>query len=237
MPLPTLRSALGPALTILALLLPLGARAAQRPVVLELFTSQSCSSCPPAEALLGDYAAAGADVLPLAFHVTYWNHLSWRDAFSLRAATERQAAHGGRLGESSFTPQLVVDGRRSVVGSQREAVAEAVARARDEARTVAPVSLARDGDRLVVAIGPGAGAGRITLVGFDRAHTTAVARGENAGRTLVQANVVRSVTQIGRWGGAAQRLSVPAPAGTDAAILVEGEDGRILGAARLGAPS
>src|SRR5271154_5728268 len=92
------------------------AQATPRPVVLELFTSQSCSSCPPADALLADIAASHADVLPLDFHVDYWNYLSWRDRFSLPAATARQRAYAAALGAEVFTPQLVIDGTAEAGG-------------------------------------------------------------------------------------------------------------------------
>ena len=216
-----------------AALLPAPVAAAPRPVVVELFTSQSCSSCPPAEALLGELAGEGGDLLPLAFHVTYWNRLNWRDTFSLPEATERQRAYAERLGDTPFTPQLVVDGRRSVVGSRREAVAAAIGQARAEREEAAAVSVSRNGSRLDIRLGAGTGAGRVVLVGFDPRHETAVARGENAGRTVVQANVVRSVRDLGDWTGAAQSLSEPLAAGSQAAVIVQAADGRILGAARL----
>ncbi|MER2266243.1 DUF1223 domain-containing protein [Methylobacterium oxalidis] len=216
-----------------AALLPAPVAAAPRPIVVELFTSQSCSSCPPAEALLGELAGEGGDLLPLAFHVTYWNRLNWRDTFSLPEATERQRAYAERLGDTPFTPQLVVDGRRSVVGSRREAVAAAIGQARAEREEGAAVSVSRNGSRLDIRLGAGTGAGRVVLVGFDPRHETAVARGENAGRTVVQANVVRSVRDLGAWTGAAQSLSEPLAAGSQAAVIVQAADGRILGAARL----
>ncbi|MCJ2014515.1 DUF1223 domain-containing protein [Methylobacterium sp. J-076] len=206
--------------------------AAARPVVVELFTSQSCSSCPPAEALIGDLAREGGDVLPLAYHVTYWNHLDWRDTFSLPAATERQHAYAERLGDSVYTPQAVIDGRTSLVGSQESAVRAAIASARGGGDGVS-VSLVREGG-LSVRLGAGQGSGRITLVGFDPSHVTPVARGENAGRTLVQANVVRSVAGIGRWTGTPQTLTVPWPAGEAAAVIVQDEAGHVVGAARTG---
>ena len=103
--------------------------AASRPVVVELFTSQGCSSCPPADAYLTELATR-ADVLPLAFHVTYWNSLGWRDPFSSEAATERQAAYAGHLGGGSYTPEIVVDGRHGMVGSDRGDVSSAIAVAR-----------------------------------------------------------------------------------------------------------
>ncbi|GAN52411.1 MULTISPECIES: DUF1223 domain-containing protein [Methylobacterium] len=207
------------------------AGAAERPVVVELFTSQSCSSCPPAEALLGRLAHEGADVLPLAFHVTYWNHLDWRDAYSLPAATARQSAYAARLRGPSYTPQAVVDGHLDVLGSDEAALRAAVARAR--AWRSVPVFLVRDGGGLAVKLGAASGSGSVVLVGFDPSHTTRVARGENAGRTIEQANIVRSLREIGRWSGAAMTLSTPLPAGETAAVLVQAPDGTILGAARL----
>ena len=102
-----------------AALLPAPVAAAPRPVVVELFTSQSCSSCPPAEALLGELAGEGGDLLPLAFHVTYWDRLGWHDPYGLAAATSRQAAYGSRFGDGSYTPEMVVDGETALVGSAR----------------------------------------------------------------------------------------------------------------------
>ncbi|WP_457106173.1 DUF1223 domain-containing protein [Methylobacterium sp. P5_C11] len=223
-----------------AVLRPAGA--AERPVVVELFTSQSCSSCPPAEALLGRLAHEPAgergDVLPLAFHVTYWNHLNWRDPYALPAATARQEAYAARLGGSSYTPQAVIDGRTGLVGSDEAGLRAAIARARADGSGV-PVTLTRDGDRVVAQVGPGRGTAtataRVLLVGFDPSHTTRVLRGENAGRTIDQANVVRSVQDLGRWSGGAAAFASGRPDGATAALLVQAEDGRILGAARLAA--
>ena len=213
------------------------AAAAERPVVVELFTSQSCSSCPPAEAVLAELAREGADLLPLAFHVTYWNHLNWRDTYALPAATARQEAYAARLGDQVYTPQAVIDGRRGLVGSESGAVRAAIAQARGTAVAEAPVTLAREGSGVVVRLGAGRGAGTVTLVGFDPSHVTPVARGENAGRTITQANVVRSVRDIGRWTGVAQTLTAALPEGAAAAVIVQAPDGRILGAGRLAAGS
>ncbi|GJE56635.1 MULTISPECIES: DUF1223 domain-containing protein [Methylobacterium] len=208
------------------------AEAAERPVVVELFTSQGCSSCPPADAYLTDLAAR-RDVLPLAFHVTYWNRLGWRDPYSLTAATARQEAYAGRLGETAFTPQMVVDGRSSVIGSRRGEAGAAIAQAKAQAVTGVPVSLSRGGAGLSIAVGPGAGAGRVLLVGFDRRRTTPVGRGENSGRTLTESNIVRSIREVATWRGAPLSLGEGVPAGEDAAVIVQADDGRILGAARL----
>ncbi|MGY2047319.1 DUF1223 domain-containing protein [Methylobacterium sp. JK268] len=209
------------------------AAAADRPLVLELFTSQGCSSCPPADAYLGELAASRPDLLPLTFHVTYWNGLGWQDPFSLPEATDRQAAYATRFDGVSFTPQLVVDGALSVVGSDREAAAGAIAQARAALPASPAASLRRRGGDLAVAVGEGAGRGRLLLVGFDHAHRTAVRRGENGGRTLVEANVVRGIREIGAWTGARVEGLHAAPPGEDAALLLQAPDGRILAAARL----
>ncbi|MGU3544833.1 DUF1223 domain-containing protein [Methylobacterium sp. A52T] len=216
------------------------ADAAERPVVVELFTSQSCSSCPPAEALIGRLAREPAgtqgDVLPLAFHVTYWNHLDWRDRYALPAATARQEAYAARLGGPTYTPQAVIDGQVGLVGSDEAGLRAAIARARQAGPGI-PVTLARDGEQVVAQIGAGAGgaAGRVLLIGYDPSHTTRVLRGENAGRTIEQANIVRSVRDLGRWSGSAATFASARPEGETAALLLQSEDGRILGAARLAA--
>ena len=223
-----------PLLALIGLTLVAGpASAASRPVVVELFTSQSCSSCPPAEALLTELARGRTDLLPLAFHVTYWNRLNWRDTVSLPAATERQSAYAAQLGEGSFTPQIVVDGQRSVVGSHTSEVTTAIAQARSEIRDTTSIDLVRNGDAVRVTVGRGSGRGRLVLVGFDAQHRTKVTSGENAGRDLTQSNVVRSVRTIGDWNGTAATFSAPVPAGADAAVILQAEDGRIFGAARL----
>lgn len=218
-------------LSSLALALaPAFASAASRPVVVELFTSEGCSSCPPADAYLTELAGR-SDVLPLAFHVTYWNSLGWRDPFSFEGATSRQADYAARLGGGSYTPEMVVDGRRGLVGSDRGAVDSAIAASRGEAGV--PVSLNRSGGGLKVSVGAGRGRGRIVLIGFDRRHQTQVGRGENSGRTLLESNIVRSMRSIGAYDGAPITLSEQPVAGEDTAVIVQAPDGRIIGAARL----
>ena len=231
-----LLSGLLPAVTLAAAatLAATAGRAAERPVVVELFTSEGCSSCPPADAYLTELSRSRSDVLPLAFHVTYWNSLGWRDPFSLETATERQARYGTRFGDGSYTPEMVVDGARGLVGSERGEVGSAIAAAKREGRTAASVSVARAGGQVSIRIGSGSGSGTILLVGFDHQHQTAVGRGENSGRSLVESNIVRSIRSVGRWSGAPLELSEALPAGQDIAVLLEGPDGVIVGASRLG---
>ncbi len=214
--------------------------AAAPPVVVELFTSEGCSSCPPADRFLAELARERGDVLPLAFHVTYWDSLGWRDPFALPAATQRQNDYAASFGSGSvFTPQMVIDGRHSVVGSDRAEAGAAIAEAQaaragtQAARAGTTVTLQADRDRLRIKIGGGTGTGRILLLGFDHQHSTHVGRGENSGRTLVEANIVRTMSEAGVWAGRPVSLSVPVPAGEDAAVLVQGNGGAILGAARL----
>jgi hypothetical protein len=107
-------------LGLLSSFVPFASMAAQRPIVVELFTSQGCSSCPPADRFLTDLAHKRRDILPLAFHVTYWNSLGWADPFSMEAATQRQAQYGARFGDGSYTPEMVIDGTKGLVGSDRD---------------------------------------------------------------------------------------------------------------------
>ena len=148
-------------------------QAQEAPVVVELFTSQGCSSCPPADAFLTDLAHQRHDVLPLAFHVTYWDYLGWKDPYSLDAATARQREYARHLGEDGvYTPQMVVDGAKGFVGSSRAEGLSAIAGA---ARKQVPVSVARDAGSLLIMVGAGVGKAQVLLVGFDRTH-------ENSGR-------------------------------------------------------
>ena len=201
-----------PSRTIISLffltgLLPAAAVAAERPVVVELFTSQGCSSCPPANAFLNELARGRRDVLALAFHVTYWDRLGWKDPFSLNEATTRQDRYGHRFGDGSYTPEIVVDGATSHVGSHREDVGAAIEQARRTSETAAAISVSKDGSALAIEGGSGTGSGKVLLIGFDRDHRTAIRRGENGGRTLEEANVVRSIRAIGAWQGETLRLT------------------------------
>jgi len=124
-------------LAAVALGLTLGASAQSRPVVVELFTSQGCSSCPPAEAYLGQLSTR-PDVVALAFHVDYWDDLGWRDRFALRQSVERQDIYAKNLHRSSvYTPELVIDGRFDAVGADKRALARALA----EPRPTVPLSV------------------------------------------------------------------------------------------------
>ena len=199
--------------------------------VLELFTSQSCSSCPPADALLTELANQPG-VLALALHVDYWNRLGWKDPYSSPAYTKRQRQYSALLGDDSvYTPELVVNGSRGVVGSDRAAVAATIAAARAAPQIALRIS--RSGNALLVEAGSGAGPATLWLAGFDPRHETRVGGGENGGRTLVESNVVRSLASVGTWTGSAARFDLSRPEGERTAVFLQRPDGHIIGAATL----
>ncbi len=223
-PIPTL-------LALAAFVAPVASQAASAPVVVELFTSQGCSSCPPADAVLTDLAAHRPDVLALAFHVTYWDSLGWKDPYGLSQATARQRSYVSTLhAENAYTPQMVVDGRWEFVGSDRGTALAAI-----QAAPQKPVSvrIARDSSGLSIDVGDGIGAAHVLLVGFDSMHRTPIGRGENGGRTLLESNIVRSLATVGDWSGGSLVLKAPVPAGERVAVLLQQDSGRIIGAARL----
>src|SRR6185437_9388187 len=212
------------------------ALAAERPVVVELFTSQGCSSCPPADAMLGELAKQPG-LLPLAFHVDYWNRLGWKDPYSSAAATARQRAYSQALSLSTvYTPQMVIDGRYDAVGSDHGAVARGIASA-TRASAAVPLHILREGDRLHVSVGAAEkGAGSLWIVGYDHRHTTRIGAGENGGRTLTEFNIVRHFSEIGSWQGSAMMRDLPLATieGADSvAALLQSPEGAVLGAASL----
>jgi hypothetical protein len=211
------------------------ASAETRPVVVELFTSQGCSSCPPADAVLAELAAR-KDVLALGFHVDYWDSLGWKDPLSTPGATGRQNEYAAEFGRHEvFTPQIVVDGQRQAVGSNRNAVLQAISDSKlalAEPTSAASIAFAADGRS--VAIGAGSGQGKVLVIRYVRSRTTQVQRGENAGRTAIDVNGVESFRTAGEWMG--QRLELPIdPVDADhgLAVVIQGDNGRILGAAAL----
>jgi hypothetical protein len=194
-----------------------------RPAVVELFTSEGCSSCPPAEAYLGELAER-RDVIALAFHVDYWDDLGWRDQFGLAEAVQRQNKYAKTLRRSSaYTPQVVIDGQADYVGSDRASIGKSLAANREG---VAIALSVRDGQVLIdLAAQANVAASDIVLVGYRRQAVSAIGRGENAGRTLTEFNIVRVIRTLGQWDGKAQQFqtgvdSFPADA-TDVAVLVQ----------------
>ena len=207
------------------------AGAAERPVVVELFTSQGCSSCPPANANLIRLAQR-KDVLALSFSVTYWDRLGWKDVFGKPEFTERQAVYEPALGQSGpFTPQMVVNGRLSTVGQRLGDVEGLIASA--SADKGPEISLT--GGKVSISAGKApSGGADVWLARYDpKTVAVPVARGENGGRTLPHANVVHELRRIGEWNGDAVTLpSPPDASGLKIAVLVQGRrGGPILAAA------
>jgi hypothetical protein len=216
------------------------ARAAEAapPVVVELFTSQGCSSCPPADAFLGELAQR-QDVIALAFHIDYWDYIGWKDPFASPDFTKRQRGYAGALGlRSVYTPQMVIDGRVDAVGSHRNRVEELIRKS-----SFVP--------KLAVTLEPAAGKARLNLPEarlerpatiwlaiYDREERTKVKRGENAGRELSEYNIVRALRKIGSWDGSAQAIEVDLSEaiadGMSGAILIQSADqGPVIGAVDL----
>jgi|SRR5665213_357169 len=221
---------------VLALALaPTTASAETRPVVVELFTSQGCSSCPPADALLGELAKRG-DVIALGFHVTYWDGAAWRDPFARQESTDRQTAYDRRLtGGQVYTPQMVIDGGEDAVGSNRSGVLAAL----DKAKPVAAAAVIFAADRRSVAIGSAAaaaapGGASVLLARYALTRATRVGGGENASRLLVDANAVEKLATLGAWDGRPVSFAIEPPGdGEGLAVLVQGPDGRIFAAGSL----
>ncbi|GAB0116419.1 hypothetical protein Acid7E03_04910 [Acidisoma sp. 7E03] len=204
------------------------------PIVVELFTSQGCSSCPPADAYAAELARTRPDLLVLDFHVDYWNALGWHDPFSLAAATARQVAYDRLLHTETYTPQIVVGGVAQAIGSDRDGVRQAIVAAESGARARAPImlSLTAEGGHLRIAAGGGPGDGTLWLVGYDRSHRTPIGHGENAGLTETEADIVRSVIKVADWSGAPATWTAARPEGEAFALLLQRPDGTILAAAR-----
>jgi hypothetical protein len=208
---------------LIALLLAVPSHAAPRPVLVELFTSQGCNSCPPADALLGELARRPG-VIALAWHVDYWDGLGWKDRFSSHAATQRQYDYAHRLGQDNvYTPQLVIDGTAETVGSDSRA-ADAAIRAAAARDVIGPsVNLGAGPDGAArVSVGAGSKSpATVWLIGYDREQTTPIGRGENAGRNLTEYQVVRRARKLGAWTGEAATFPLPDKEGEAELVLVE----------------
>lgn len=205
-------------------------------VVVELFTSQGCSSCPPADRILGELAERD-DIIALAYHVDYWDYLGWKDEFADPKHTTRQRAYSRAAGERTiYTPQMVVGGVDHVVGSRAMKVSNAILK---HARKDLPVSvtLKRHGDQVAIQAKAYGGASDLVvqLVTYRPEAKVSIKRGENRGRTLTYHNVVQSFTVLGNWNGqGAYQKSHKVPAGTPVVVLIQKRGaGPIVGASHL----
>ncbi len=212
--------------------------------VIELFTSQGCSSCPPADKVLADYAAR-SDVLALSYNVDYWDYLGWKDTLASPDNTQRQRDYSAGRGDAQiYTPQAIVDGGAYMPGSDRGAIDRALTAA--QGRLSVPIDLALSGDALAVHIGAAAGSmphATLWLVMYDRSVTVPIDRGENTGRTITYNNVVRKLRPIAMWTGAPMsvdlaRTEIEGAKADHCAVLLQtdlkdGLPGPILGAASI----
>jgi hypothetical protein len=207
------------------------------PVVVELFTSQGCSSCPPADSFLGRLTDR-RDVLPLAFHVDYWDYIGWKDPFASKDSTERQYSYGHALGLNMvYTPQMVIGGIHDVVGSNEDSVTQVIAA--DANRPKLKLSVVRDDKgayKVEIPAGTANAPATVWLALFDHAHKTQVQRGENSGATLTEYNIVREWRKIGEWNGQAVEIALNLTPESDeydacAVLVQEGGYGPIRGAA------
>ena len=209
--------------------------AAEKPLtVVELYTSQGCSSCPPADAYLAELADKKG-LLPLSFHVDYWNYLGWEDPYSSAAYSQRQNDFARYFeARNVYTPQMVIQGVHQVVGSNRSEVKRAIKAAQSLPQIDLTIVPGNGGAKLSLpATGESVNA-NVFVVMYDDEHITAVRRGENRGKKIRNRNVVRDLQLIANWQGEASQIAV-SYGGSDAkkgAVLVQSTTtGAILGAA------
>lgn len=213
----------------------------ERPLtVVEMFTSQGCSSCPPADAYLG-VLAKRPGIIALSMHVDYWDYIGWKDPFALPINTRRQRVYARNMGSSYvYTPQAVIQGMAHTTGSNRQKVEQLIRDLSGAKR--AAVKAMRSGDTVRIEIAGGTfdtADAVVYLLAIDAKHETEIRRGENAGHTFAYYNVVRDMAEVGTWDGSPATIDVPA--GTvsfdnrdGGVVLIQSRDnGRILGAARL----
>lgn len=206
-------------------------------VLVELYTSQGCSSCPAADSLLGDLAKR-EDVVALSLHVDYWDYLGWRDTFAQSKHTQRQYDYRESFGARVvYTPQMIIQGTDDVVGSREGDVNSLIDAALGDVQP-ASIEVSETGGTVSATLTPGAVAAPsvIWVARYTRAERVAIGRGENRGREITYHNVVRSLERIGNWAGAAeQEVTLPQPAEDEgvAVWLQSGETGPVYAAAKF----
>jgi len=205
------------------------------PVVVELYTSQGCSSCPPADVLMEDLAARG-DVIALSLHVDYWDYIGWADSFAQPAFGDRQRAYAQAAGEHMlYTPQMIIGGTHHVIGTDAMAVMDAM-RAHAALPVAVNLDLRRSGTTLQISASTEMpGAMLVQVVRYVPVQSVDIERGENAGRRLTYVNIVTSWQLLGRWDGLAPLTLETEMSGDEPVVVIVQEDGpgRILAAKRL----
>ncbi|RWX75117.1 DUF1223 domain-containing protein [Neorhizobium lilium] len=178
--------------------------------VVELFTSQGCASCPPADATLGQLVAQG-DVVALSYHVDYWNYLGWADTLSSKENTERQYGYAKTMGRSGvYTPQAVINGRDHVKGADLAGINSKVESLKQGGQgLVVPVTAAMRGDEIEIEIGEGKGAADVVVAYFTKREQIEVTKGENTGKSMDYWHSVYDVQSVGMWNGKSMKLTLP----------------------------
>ena len=199
--------------------------AGETKTVVELFTSQGCSSCPAADKVLGELAK-NQRVVALSLPVDYWDYLGWRDTLALHAHSMRQKAYADARGDRQvYTPQVVINGVAQAIGSDRGAIMSAIATAEANRVPAIPVALKKNGDKIDIVVGAGTGM-RAPVFLLTVASETAVdiGRGENRGKTVSYFNAVRTWRRLGEWNGAQMLASVPLSemtgSGADSVVVI-----------------
>jgi hypothetical protein len=213
-------------------------------VVIELFTSQGCSSCPPADEFLGELARR-PEIVALSLPVDYWDYLGWKDTLAQPAFTARQRAYASaRNDKQVYTPQVIINGVKPIIGSERAKIESLVAKWANNGVLPVRVGASESGATVTIEIGPSAetlSTGEVWLLPVARSREVAIGRGENKGRTITYFNVVRGMVKLGDWSGQPARFEVPMKTArpVDAetyVVLVQAADesrpGAILGAAK-----
>ena len=215
---------------------------AARPVVVELFTSQGCSSCPPADAMLGEMIGK-PDLLPLSFHVTYWDYLGWKDEFALAQSDRRQKRYNTKLEiDSLFTPQVVVDGLATAIGTHRNAITKIITKANENLPDI-PVNISVDKEKeevliKVSGVDDGVQVDRLPIyldvwvVTFQKGFRTPISGGENVGKDVASYNIVRKLILLGKWNQRTSFFRFPLNNFVEDAMAIlvqEEEGGRIMG--------
>jgi hypothetical protein len=210
---------------------PASAQHVRQLTVVELFQSQGCSDCPPANANLIAISDR-PDLLTLSFGVTYWDRLGWKDTFASPQFTARQWDYARAFGRSEvFTPEVVVNGRSDIVGANRAELEALIGR---ETRKDAPAITYDNGS---IGIGPGQGDGTVWLVRYDpNVVQVPISRGENEGRTMPHKDVVKQLLRLGAWSGQAAQFRTPPdqdPRWKDAVLVERSQGGEIIAAGKL----
>ncbi len=210
--------------------------------VVELFTSQGCNSCPPADAVLSTLVSRG-DLLALSYHVDYWNYLGWADTLASKQNTGRQYGYAATMSRSNvYTPQAVLNGRTDVNGADRNAIEAGLKKLEGAGQGLSvPIQASVKGKEMDISVGSGKGSGDVVIAYFKRKQTVPITRGENSGKTITYLNSVTDVETVGMWKGEALQLKLPMSVMDvreydGCAVLLQqtgpnGEPGPILGAA------